>query len=166
MTDWVCCPECGCVNEQATQTIANLERDLRVKRAAISRLEGERAESTKKDSHFIAAMEVLEYWRTKVAPQTRELNGQRLTNCLARLRGGYSVDHLKMAVDGYATLPYVHDRQRCAEGRPTERKVDAEMIFRDPTFVDRGLAMLADKEPLSISRLPEHLRRLAQGTLV
>ena len=166
MREVVACPECGAFNEAATETIENLQHELSIKLAQVKRLAGERAKAIKQDPRFDDAMSVLEYWRDVLAPATRELNGQRLSNCLARLHGGYTVEHLRLTVDGYATLPYVVDRQRRAQGRPTQRKVDAEMIFRDATYVDRGLAMLADKEPLSVARLPEHLRRLAQRSLL
>lgn len=147
----IACPECGCLNEQATALldqsrlhIDGLERDLRVKRAKITRLEGERKDALIGSQFYHDAMEVLRYWSEKLAPNAREIDStDRLEAVIARLKGKYTVAQLKECVDGYAKRPYVTREGRSLHGTPAERKVDASLIFGTPKHVDNGIAYAA-----------------------
>lgn len=150
------CEACGVVNETATvllgdarETIDGLERDLRSKRAAISRLERSKADRLQSSRNKGKAAEVLQHWQATCMRGAREIESEdRLGNVLARLAGGFSVDELKMCADGYAKKPFVVGGKRSAHGKPTERHADAELIYRTPKHVQAGLA-LAEQGDLS-----------------
>lgn len=143
------CEACGVVNETAyalladtRETIEGLERDLRTKRAAISRLERSKAERLQTSKHRESALVVLRHWKETCMPNAREIDSEdRLGNVLARLAGGATVDELKRCADGYAKRPYVVKGGRSAHGKPTERHIDAELIYRTPKHVQAGLAL-------------------------
>lgn len=98
---WVC-EECGGVNEDAAARVKMLEqqlgivqenvelaeRDLRSKRAQITRLQREQDQRVRNHPKFEGAMRVLAHWRTVCSPNARELAGKRLENCIARMVGG------------------------------------------------------------------------------
>ena len=143
----IACPDCGSVIDHVVdplyQRIADLEDELAAKRRRIGNLEGDRKRKPQLDPLYQKAMEVLEYWRERLAPRTKELNGVRLEKVLARLHGGYDVGELMLCVLGYASKPFVTRFGRSATGQPNERHVDAELIFRDAKHVDAGIAMAA-----------------------
>ena len=143
--DTVCCPDCGCVNDWATEQIRLLERELRSMRSRLSRVTGERAKAPMQNAHYAEAIEVLEFWKKQLAPRTKTLNGKRLTNCLARFDEGYDKNDLMLAVMGYVNRPYATRHGRAPQGAPWERRVDAELIFRDPGRVEMGWAMAGEE---------------------
>jgi hypothetical protein len=162
MADVVACPHCGSVLGELQMHIAGMERDLAAKRRRIAALEGEVKRKLREDPMFPQAMEVLERWRKELAPRTRELNGQRLTHCLARLHGGYTKDELIISVLGYRNKPYVTSSGRSAHGRDSERHVDAELIFRDAKHVDQGMAMAAQSEDIEQQIRTERMTPVAR----
>lgn len=148
------CGACGVVNEDAAARIAeleeqleivredrgNLERELRGKRAQIKRLKAEGDADLLKDPFYLKAEEVLTHWQRVCAPTAREpLSRPRLENCIARLKGKYSVDDLKLSCDGYALKPYVVNGKRSHEGPRDDWHADAELIFRSARHVDQGI---------------------------
>jgi hypothetical protein len=149
---WVC-SECGGENAHAEQAvaerdellavaredIANLERELRVKRAQIARMRAEQDGALQNHPHYAAGQRVLQHWKKTCAPKARELGGKRLDVVLARLNGGYTEADLKRAVDGYGMRPYVVNGKRAAAGARDDWWADAELIFRDAKHVDAGL---------------------------
>jgi hypothetical protein len=152
-TDPVVCMACGVIHDEATgllrqlrQDLDSAERDLRAKRRQISALREEQYAQLTASPHFRAANEVLAYWKEKLAPNTRELGGRRMLAAIGRLRGGYQPADLKRCVDGYALMPYVVNGRRSPTGRAGERKIDAELIFRDPQHVDAGLAWVQERQ--------------------
>lgn len=152
-TDRVFCVACGTIHEEATMLLEQLrrdldgaERDLRAKRRQIAELRGEQYAQLTASPHYGDAMEVLEDWRLELAPKTKELGGKRLLNVIARLKGGSTVDDLKNVVRGYKLMPYVVNGRRAQHGRPGEKKVDAELIFRDASHVDQGIAWVEERQ--------------------
>ena len=177
----IACPDCGALQEdaslllaQAQADIEGLERDLRVKRAKITRLEGERHDKLKASKRFGEAMTVLRYWNEKLAPNAREIDSpDRLECVIARLNGKYPVEDLKLCIDGYAKKPYVTRDGRSAHGTPAQRKVEATLIFGDPKHVDNGIAWAnsstftdEDKPVGDISRLDWRKVKAANRALV
>jgi hypothetical protein len=151
------CAECGEVSDLAAARIATLEeqlesqreaiglleRDLRTKRSKIKALEGERTKGMKAHPMYEQAMEVLLHWKMVLSPNARQLEGERLENCLARLSGArnarYTKEELIKAVDGYAMQPYVVNGKRTHQGNQEQWYADAELIFREPRRVDSGI---------------------------
>ena len=139
-SEYVICQSCGLVNEEAATAIALLERERNQQRARIARLESQRVKALTAHPRYADALDVLEYWRQVCAPNARELNGKRLVNCLARLEH-YDAATLKTAVHGYARFPYATRRGRSPVGAGNEWQADAEQIFRDAGWVDRGVRL-------------------------
>ena len=142
------CPHCGCVIEGMVpeEDLNNAEKDLRVMRTKVTRLETDARKRAEQHKHYEDAMEVLEYWKECCAPRTRELNGKRLSHCLARFDGGYDKLLLKRSVYGYSRRPYVTEHGRQEQGARGQRHVDARLIFSDAEHVDKGLEIAAEYE--------------------
>jgi hypothetical protein len=137
-----CCTECGAVLpqlEQMRDMIGNLERDMRGKRAQISRLLRERDEAAEADPMYRRAHEIFSYWRLRLSPKAREFTGDRLKAVLARLHAGHEVDEIKRAIDGCVLRPYVSEGGRSTTGPPDRRYVELELICRN----EANLARLA-----------------------
>ena len=140
-------PEAEALLTDAAEAIDGLERDLRVKRAAIKRLEGEAADRLERHKHYSAACEVLAYWKDQLAPKAREVISEaRLKPTIARLSSGHTVEGLKGCVDGYARFPYVVNAKRCSTGLDSQRYVDVGLIFRDAAHVEEGLRLAKRSE--------------------
>lgn len=145
----VFCEACGAVHETATALLAesraatiSLSAILGQKDAKITRLEQGKADKLQRSKNIDKAREVLHHWQAVCMPNAREIESEdRLANVLARLAGGFTVDDLKRCADGYAKRPYVVNGKRSANGTPTERHADAELIYRDPKRVQAGLAL-------------------------
>lgn len=123
------------------------EKDLRSKRAQISRLKNEQHERFKQDGRYQDACDVLNYWHEMLMPSAKEpLTPDRVAPTLARLKGGYSVEELKACIRGYYRLPYVVDPgRRSATGKATQRRVEPDLIFRNPAKVQYGIDIAAEK---------------------
>lgn len=138
-----CCPKCGeIVPEMEAQKtyIEGLEKELRVKRAQVSRLIAEQAGADKSNPHYEAALQVYAYWKEKLAPGSRTFGAAHRKVVLARLKEGWTVDELKRAIDGYFCRPYVTVSGRSHTGRPSERRIDLELICRDEKHINQGIA--------------------------
>jgi hypothetical protein len=138
------------------EDVANLERDLRSKRAQIRSLKSDQDKALRTDPLFPAASSVLEHWKRTCYPTARELGGVRLENCLARLRPRVetigeekAVGELKASCDGYALKPYVVNGRRSPEGPHDSWHADAELIFRSDKHVTKGLQILQEAHRLT-----------------
>jgi hypothetical protein len=79
-----------------------LQGELAKKSAQIAALKGQRKRQPETDPLYPQAREVFEYWKAKLMPKARTLTGERATHTIARLRDGWEVADLKLAVDGCA----------------------------------------------------------------
>jgi len=136
------CPECGAVLEGLVpeSRYEDILEQLHKALGENKRLRGEQARAPERDPFYQTAMEVLEFWKTKLAPRTRGLGGKRLQCVLARLHENYTARQLQVCVIGYMNKPYVTSSGRSARGLPIQRHVDADLIFRDAKHVDAGIA--------------------------
>jgi len=165
------CPACGtlladledeirALHEQQQEHIRGLERDLAVKRAKITRLQKDRWAELRASPLYAKALDVLKHWQAVCRPNAREIDSSpRLEAVFARLRGGHTVEELKLAADGYARRPFVVEGRRCAMGRPDQWHADAELIYRSDEHVRRGIAMASVESEPSVdlrdwSRIP------------
>jgi hypothetical protein len=147
----VACEECGALNETATllldqarEQVALLERDLRGKRSRISALERDRKTKLQTSKRFQEAMVVLRHWKDVCAPKAREIDSpERVEAVIARLNGGHTVEELKLSASGYARRPYVTREGRSATGTASQWFADAELIYRNPENVRKGIAWAA-----------------------
>lgn len=122
--------------DAALLDLENAEVALRVERRKVKerdKLLAERddAEAAGNDD----AEAVFAYWKAAVAPRARSFKGMRRRNVLARLKEGYTLDDLMLAIDGARVAAGVSDKTG-------ERFDDLELICRDPkitdSFIKRG----------------------------
>jgi hypothetical protein len=165
LTRATACSACGVVNDDAKaylleleqrvlelqEKVANVTEDNHKKSSEIRRLKRDSDRQLQNDPHYEQAVEVLEYWRDMLHPEARQLfGGERLKNVLARLsdKDGkpYTTEELKLCVRGYVAFPYVVNSRRTAHGSPATRRIDAELIFRDPQRVENGKAYAEEAE--------------------
>lgn len=106
----------------------------------IKKLKGEQNKRIEGDKRYPEVLEVLNYWRDKLHPGATSFRGERQKKVLEALKEGHTVAKLKQVVDGYAAFPYVVNSRRVAYGTPAQRRVDAELIFRDEQRIDQGVA--------------------------
>lgn len=161
----IACEGCGEVHERASKLIAELRAAnvslgtvLGRKDARITELEGHATQGMRTSKHIKQASEVLTYWQKVVMPTAREpMSDDRLERVQARLAGGFTVDELKKCADGYAKRPYVVDGKRMSTGRRSEWQADAELIYRTPKHVEKGMALAdlarPEAEPTDIGHL-------------
>jgi DNA-binding protein H-NS len=146
----VVCDGCGHVLEADSQRLSELNEaytaqgiELSRKQAQISRLRKAQAEDH--PAEYEDALAVAGYWRDLLHPSARELNGPRLLNTIARLKAGYPREELRKAIWGYYCRPNVTKGRRVRHDQGGERRVDLELIMRDASHVDQGIA-IADQE--------------------
>jgi hypothetical protein len=160
MTDVrVVCPECGCLNEKMTEELQAAWAMILRQEVTIKKMREEQRRKPQAHPRYEEAMEILRYWQAQCAPRTKELSGDRLVNCLARLDGGYDKGQLMWAVMGYAKRPYLTRSGRSARGRPTQKRVDARLIFKSAEYVDAGIE-IANEE---IARQAERVQTGPSG---
>ena len=143
------CPQCGFRVPEAErkavaalQTVKGLERDMRVARARREELENENAKDITRDKRYSEAVDVLNHWSSAHSPKAREIASPTRVKCvLARLRGGHTVEGLKLASDGYARFPFIVDGKRVTKGPKNRRYVAATLIYRDAEHVEQGIEM-------------------------
>lgn len=105
------------------------------KQSQISTLRGERNRERQNSPHADDARRVFEYWQERLAPDAREFGAQRFDAVVARLKGGYTVEALCRAIDGYRDgMP------ADITGSQREQMQELEYICRHPKHVDRGIA--------------------------
>lgn len=97
----------GCVTcEQLRARVADLEDDLAQKRRRITELTNRLNPPAPSDD----VQAVFDYWREKCGHPNTVLTRDRKTKIGARLRDGYTVEQLRVAIDGAAHGAYVDTR--------------------------------------------------------
>jgi hypothetical protein len=93
--------------------------------------------------------EVFAYWQDKCNHPQAKLKADRKRKVLARLREGYTVDEIKLGVDGAAQAPFVAENGR--------RFDDLELICRNSTklegFMERAHSVAKDTPAALYQRL-------------
>jgi putative DNA primase/helicase len=110
----------------------------------ISKLQKEEAERILNSKFYEPACRVLDKWKELCHPTATEVrnpSGERMKNVIARFKGDYTEEQLIQCVIGYSHFSYVVSARRTPHGTPAQRRVDAELIFRDPKRVDQGIAL-------------------------
>jgi hypothetical protein len=157
------CEHCGSLSEQMAvlleqkeAALRDLERDLRNRRAQISRLQRERAAAAEASPLYSYAREAFDYWREHLMPKARELSGTRLAAVMARLSAAEDPEQglatIKQAIDGVAKLPYVTNKGRSATGRASERQTELELICRSESHLLRFASYADEKPPQTVSQ--------------
>lgn len=131
--------------------LADLEQELRNKRATITRMRRDREAAQTHHPLYEPACEVFDYWRARLMPDAREFNGKRWAAVIARLSAyddtRKGVRDLKRAIDGCVELQYVSSAGRSSKGSPKERQVELELICREESNVKRFMSYAEDADP-------------------
>lgn len=75
--------------------------------------------------------EIFDYWKEKLNHSKAKLDKKRAGKIKIALGLGYSVEDLKLAVDGCAATPF-----NCGENDRNQRFDDIELILRDATHIE------------------------------
>lgn len=150
------CRGCGAVLENARLlTIIEDQRNAIVAQALqMSRLERKlswfQRDADKKlrnDPRYKTACRVLAKWAELCYPGAKELEGgERVKHVIERLKGGRTEEELVRCAFGYSRYAYVINGRRTSVGTPGQRRIDAELIFKDPQHVDSGLAFALEAD--------------------
>jgi hypothetical protein len=81
------------------------------------------------------------------------MTGKRAKTVRAALRMGYTVDQLKLALEGLAKFPFVGPSGRCAAGTPAQRYDDVDHALRDETTIERFIGY-ATAPPVPAQTVP------------
>lgn len=140
---------------------AALDFKLRQSARAEVALRKELAKQHANDPRSQQIRDVMEYWikvchksaRTKIP-----MDGVRAQKVRSRLNQDFTVEDLKLAIDGCARLPFVGPKGRVASQEPgCRREDDLELILRDEKYVERfmGYARVAEKAPANLADVGE-----------
>jgi hypothetical protein len=133
--------------EEQKQQLLTMTKLLTDKERQLQRMKGDGDKKLRSHRHYPVAMRVLQDWQRNCYPKARELEGgERLKNVVDRLQGGHTEEELFASIAGYSRFPYVVNGRRMAVGTPAQRRVDAELIFRDPKHVADGIALAAEAD--------------------
>lgn len=168
------CKQCGFPHEkgvallvEAEDAIDGVHRDLIGKRSQIKRLEGDNAKDVKRHPRYKEACEVVRYWGKVLEPKARELQAEnRVRPTIARLMNGHTIEGLKLCIDGYAKKPYVTKSGRSATGKPNERHVRVDLIFRDADHVQAGIRMAREAKERPVYADWRDVRRTNHATIL
>lgn len=64
---------------------------------------------------------LIERWRNATGHPKSKISADRVKLVKARLKDGYSIEQLELAVDGIGACPFVVNGQRTREGTPSQR---------------------------------------------
>lgn len=150
------CPSCG-INaemigemaqtiEQLEEAAQALERELRGKRALITKLRVEQDDRARSHSNYEDALIVLEHWKERCMPGAKSFEGKRMEVTLAALNA-YTPEDLMLCADGYGRFPYMANGRRHSTGKKADWHADAHLIFRDPIKIEMGFRLASQYSP-------------------
>lgn len=157
--------------KQAFTDLENAERELRVKRAAVTRLQNQIDREHELSEEATVVKEIIEYYakttghtRTKITPIGANADAIRKA-----FRMKHTVEEIKQAIDGAAKFPFVTGPgQRSATGKKQQRYDSLETIlrnenqirkFRELAGVDLGEPVALETEDVSLTTA-ERMRAL------
>jgi hypothetical protein len=148
----------GLMAEVDRLTEENAALDFKVRQSARSEvaLRKELSKMHADDPRSADIREVLEYWIATCHKSSRTkipMDGVRAQKVRSRLNQKFTVEDLKLAIDGAAAKPFVGPKGRVATQEPgCRREDDLELILRDEKYVERfqGYAKEAQKPALTL----------------
>lgn len=111
------CPGCKTRDDE----IAGHVRTIRSQSAAIGRLERQVDEDPQLHPQRKEITALIDRWREATGHPRAKHSKDRFDVIKARLRDGYTLDQLELAIDGIAAFPYVINGQRVSQGKPSQR---------------------------------------------
>jgi uncharacterized phage protein (TIGR02220 family) len=98
--------------ESAENALDEAEKDLRQKRAQINALKKDRDTERKTYGKREQVMDCFNHWVERTGKTKSKLSADRFDAIKARLNEGYTVEQIKLAIDGAAAYPV---RGQCSE---------------------------------------------------
>jgi len=133
----------------AEDTNAGQEATIKLQASKIGRLERQLAEETDPNRHpqskEITAL--IDRWRVGTQHPKAKHSRDRLEIIKARLKDGYSLEQLELAIDGIACFAFVVNGQRVREGKPSNRHDSLSLALKGGENTERfaNLGALARK---------------------
>lgn len=118
--------------EDLEKDLENAERDLRSKRALITKLQREKDRERQVYSQRSVVEELFEYWQAKCNRQRSKLTPDRFDAIRNALEWKYTVQQIRLAIDGAAYDPFITRRKNGTECRHN----DLELILRDGKHIE------------------------------
>ena len=101
---------------------ANLEKENRKLLRKINSLERDREQARQSDSNRSKILGIIELWKVETGHlRSNAHSSDRFDIVKARLKEGYNVETLELAIRGMGACPYVVNGQRVSEGKPGNR---------------------------------------------
>jgi hypothetical protein len=114
------CPQC----EEMEAELLGLLATTRGQAKQIGRLEREVKRLDDAEVHHPQRKEIValvERWKQATNHPNAKVSKDRVEIVKARLKDGYTLDQLALAIDGIGAFPYVINGQRVKEGKPSQR---------------------------------------------
>jgi hypothetical protein len=104
-------------------TLHGHEQTIAWQSGKIGRLERELREETDPQAHPQRAeiAKLIDRWRIATGHTKAKASKDRFDVIRARLKDGYNLDHLELAIDGIACFPFVQNGTRTREGADSQR---------------------------------------------
>jgi hypothetical protein len=129
------CPRCEDVN---VEDVTNLERENRRLMRKVREMERDREAERQQDPERQTILSLIERWKLKTGhPKSNANAGDRFDAVKARLREGYTVEQLELAIDGIGAFPYVVNGQRLPEGKRSQRHDRLGIVLKGGEDVER-----------------------------
>jgi hypothetical protein len=113
------CPGC----EERDVQIAGLHQTLDMQARKLGRLERQLADEDPASHHPQSKEigELIDHWKAVTGHPRAKRSKDRYEVIKARLKDGYTLDDLRLAITGIGAFPYNRNGRREREGRPSER---------------------------------------------
>lgn len=111
-----------------------IERQARL----IGQHEREKAKTDPRSDPRIKELDrLIERWKRATGHERSKNSKDRLDLIRARLKDGYTVEQIELAIDGLAACPYVVDAQRSRTGHPSQRYDQLEHCLKGGARLER-----------------------------
>lgn len=111
------CPGC----EEREEIIAGLDRSIGKLERQIRAMQRDREDERKNDPQRALILGLIERWKVATGHPRAKNSDDRFDVIKARLREGYTIEQLELAIDGIGAYPYVSTNGRSRTGKPSQR---------------------------------------------
>ena len=118
-TGEIACPRC---QDLRAGDIENMERENRKLLRRIRKLERDKEAEREDDPERMDILALIDRWKVKTGhPKSNAAAADRFDVVKARLREGYTIEQLELAIDGIGHYRYVVQGTRSTTGTPSQR---------------------------------------------
>ena len=125
--------------------VAGLQTTLGMQARKLGQYEREKAKADPRmDSRYGELKKIVNRWKRATGHEKSMISDDRLKLVRARLKDGYTIEQIELAIDGLAACPYVVDAQRVRTGKPSQRYDQLEHALKGGAKLER-FAVLGHK---------------------